>query len=133
MFDLGKFFKEVLPTAVVLLPLTGAAVKYLGNWVSGKAQLAASMVVGLALGGPAAYFITAPSTPAGWFAVVLYGLAVGLATSGFYEMQKASSQKAVKVHMEETEERLVMGGTFADMNYGEAGEEPEVKLPPRKF
>lgn len=107
MFDLGKFFKEVLPTAVILLPLTGAFVKWVGGLgVKGIWQLLSSMLTGLVLGGFTAYFITVPAAPAEWFAVVLYGLAVGLATSGFYELQKASSEKAFDNHIKAKEEEV---------------------------
>lgn len=119
MFNLGTFFKEVLPTAVILLPLTGAFVKWLGGLgIKGVWQLLSSMLTGLVLGGFTAYFITAPSAPAEWFAVALYGLSVGLATSGFYELQKASAEKAVEEHIEKVEEQAVMGGLADDQKVG---------------
>lgn len=116
MFNLKDFFINVVPTAVILLPLTGGIVKYLGDMgVKGRAQLASALGVGLVLGGLTSYFITLPADAAAWFATVLYGLTLGLATAGYYNMQKEAAEKAVKVHIAKVEEQLVIGAGDMDL------------------
>jgi hypothetical protein len=73
---------------VVLIVL--GLVTFLGKLgVSGKWQLISGMLIGLVFGGA---FMTAalglPSTFAGWFSTICYGLMMGLVASGVYETGK---------------------------------------------
>jgi hypothetical protein len=62
----------------------------------GKVQLGSSMGIGLLLGGATMYFQSPPADAAGWFAIVLFGLIVGLAASGVYDTGKGLIAKANK-------------------------------------
>ena len=87
MFDVREFLQAAAMNAAILTPLTLAIVTYLGKLgVAGKAQLAASMLVGAALGVSAQIAsLGVPQDFAGWFALVLFGLVPGLTASGVYE------------------------------------------------
>lgn len=90
MFDLKSFLIVALPSAAALLPIVLGLVTYLGNLgVKGKAQLISSLLSGLILGGFTLYFQAPPKGGADWFAIVLFGLIVGLAASGVYDTGKA--------------------------------------------
>ena len=90
MFDFKEFLVLALPTASALLPLVMAVVTYWGKLgVSGKWQFVSSMATGLVLGGGVMYFQVLPDLPSEWFAVGLFGLIMGLAASGVYEVGKA--------------------------------------------
>ena len=73
------------PLMLVTLGLVQYA-KRLG--IAGNALLIISMVVGLILGGAYMTFTTAPSDALGWFSVVIYGIVIGLVTSGVYDVAK---------------------------------------------
>ncbi len=72
-----------IPLTIVIFGLVEFS-KSLG--LSGKGLTILSLVLGLAFG--VAYQISTAGVPAGfagWFTVVIFGLALGLVTSGFYD------------------------------------------------
>ena len=72
-----------IPLMVVIFGLVEFA-KTLG--LTGKSLTITSMLLGIVFG--VAYEVATSGQPAnfaGWFAVVVYGLALGLVTSGFYD------------------------------------------------
>ncbi len=89
MFDFMSFFS----TSVSGLPLV-LVVMGLVTWISqafnlaGKQSLIASMVVGLLLGAGFQISQAMPGDFSGWFAVVIYGLVLGLFASGVYDTGK---------------------------------------------
>ena len=88
-FIFAEFLKVALPTAAGLLPIVMALVTYWGKLgVTGKWQLLSSMATGLVLGGFVMYIQTLPQTLVEWSAVGLFGLILGLAASGVYEIGK---------------------------------------------
>lgn len=88
-FSFAKFLELALPTAAGLLPLVMALVTYWGKLgVSGKWQLISSMATGLVVGGFVMYIQTLPQTLVEWSATGLFGLILGLAASGVYEIGK---------------------------------------------
>ena len=79
----SMFVAGVAPLMVVIFGLVEFS-KSLG--LSGKWLTVFSMLLGLAFG--VAYRISLIGVPAGyadWFALVVYGLVLGLITSGFYD------------------------------------------------
>lgn len=74
-----------VPLLVVILGVV-EFLKKLG--VNGKASLAASMILGLALGILYQVSLALPADLAGWLGAVIYGLALGLAASGLYDFSK---------------------------------------------
>lgn len=79
-----------LPLIVVVIGLV--------TWVSkafalqGRQSLITSMLIGLLLGGAYQISQAVPINFAGWFAVVIYGLALGLVASGIYDTAKKFSK-----------------------------------------
>lgn len=75
-----------VPITIVVLGLTA----YAGNFVSGKAQLIAALLIGLIVGG--AYYVgvqnALPSDIQGWISMVVYGLGWGVVASGVYDTGK---------------------------------------------
>jgi len=83
MTDLSTLLIGGIPLLVVIFGLVEFA-KSLG--LTGKWLTAFSLVLGVAFG--VAYKIAVSALPAdftGWFTVVIFGLALGLVTSGFYD------------------------------------------------
>ena len=94
-FIFAEFLKLALSTALPLLPLVMALVTYWGKLgVTGKWQLISSMATGLFLGGFVMYLQTFPQTLVEWSACGLFGLVLGLAASGVYEVGKEAVLKA---------------------------------------
>lgn len=94
MFVFAEFVKIALPTAVGILPFVMAFVTYWGKLgVTGNWQLISSMLTGLVLGGVVMYAQTFPVTFVEWLSVGLFGVIVGLAASGVYEVGKDLVQK----------------------------------------
>lgn len=88
-----KIYAQV---SVFLLPIVMGLVTLYGKFgVSGKWQLASSLLTGFVLGGGIMYVETKPVTVEGWVAVVLYGLLLGLTASGVYDVVKVAATKAV--------------------------------------
>lgn len=97
-FDISKLVPVTaeLGTFVILVLL--GWVTFLGKMgVTGRAQLASSMASGIVVGG--AFMIAVMGVPgdfAGWFGVILAGLALGLIASGVYETGKGLVTKTVE-------------------------------------
>ena len=82
MNDFTSLLVGGIPLMVVIFGLVEFS-KSLG--LAGKKMTIFSMLLGVAFG--VAYQIAINGVPAGfaaWFAIVVYGLAIGLVTSGFY-------------------------------------------------
>lgn len=87
MFDI--LINGIPLTAVIL-----AFVEWLKSFgVAGNALRASSLVVGLILGGAYQYSVAAPVDFASWLGLVVYGLALGLVASGFYDAAKSATSK----------------------------------------
>lgn len=83
MFDFSTLLVAGIPLTVVIFGLV-EFVKVMG--LKGRILTATSLLLGLVFG--IAYQIAtsgSPSTFAAWFAVTVFGLALGLVTSGFYD------------------------------------------------
>jgi hypothetical protein len=94
MFDLKTFLLMSAALAPFVLPLVMALVTYWGKLgVAGTWQFVSSLATGLVLGGAVWYFSYPPLSGAGWFSLVLFGLIMGLAASGVYEVGKELAKK----------------------------------------
>jgi hypothetical protein len=83
MFDYANLLVGVVPLVVVIFGLVEFS-KSMG--LSGKALTIFSLLLGCAFG--SAYKIAESGLPAsfaGWFALLVFGLALGLVASGFYD------------------------------------------------
>jgi hypothetical protein len=79
-----------IPLVFVVLGLV-EYIKKLG--VSGKPVFGVSMGLGILFGvGYQIATVGLPGNFAGWFGVVIYGLALGLIASGIYEAQKSAAK-----------------------------------------
>ena len=74
-----------VPLILVVIGLV-AYLKKLG--VTGNALTIAALIVGLLLGAAYQFSVKAPTDFAGWFALVVYGLGLGLVASGIYDTAK---------------------------------------------
>ena len=86
--DYSEFFNVAVAGIPLLFVVLGLVewVKQFG--VHGNWLRLTSMIVGLVLGMGYQLSVAIPSTFAGWFAVVFYGLALGLVSSGVYDAAK---------------------------------------------
>ncbi len=85
----GLDFPDVDFNPTILLVIAGLVQMSKQLGVNGKGSLVTSMVLGLLLGG--GDFLASNGTPsdfAGWFGVLIVGLAYGLSTSGLYLLAK---------------------------------------------
>ena len=84
--ELKSVILSSLTIVAVLQPVLLAWVTFLGKFISGKTQLAASFVSGLVLGG-GAWIATQgqPADFASWFALGIAAILPGLVASGVYE------------------------------------------------
>ena len=83
-----------VPLLFVVIGLVQFA-KKLG--LAGNALIWASMAIGLLLGaGFQIATVGLPSTFAGWFAVAIYGLGLGIVASGVYDAATTAIRAAVK-------------------------------------
>jgi hypothetical protein len=85
-----ELFAEVSVAGIPLLFVVMGLVEYIKKFgVQGQALQGASMGIGLLFG--VGYQVSAAGVPAdfaGWFAVGVYGLALGLVASGIYDVLK---------------------------------------------
>lgn len=90
MFDFTKFFTAIPENAPIVVLVVLGLVTWLGKLgVKGIWQLISAMALGLIFG--AGFMFAALGLPedfAGWFSIVIYGLAMGLVASGIYETGK---------------------------------------------
>ncbi len=92
MFDISSLLVGSIPLMVIVFGLV-EFFKSLG--FTGKVLTVVSMILGILFG--MAYQIAAGGLPAafaGWFAVIVFGLAIGLVASGFYDFANARWPKA---------------------------------------
>ena len=91
--DFSEFFNVAVAGIPLLFVVLGLVewIKRLG--VEGRWLLVSSMVVGLLLGGGYQLSQGIPDSFGGWFAVIIYGLALGLVSSGVYDALVHSSTK----------------------------------------
>lgn len=92
MEELSNAYVNGIPLVLVVIGLVTLIGK-LG--VTGKAQLATSLVVGMLLGIAYQISLAMPQDFAGWFGAAIYGLALGLVASGIYEAGKSAVAKAL--------------------------------------
>lgn len=95
-FDFVKFFSVSVSGVPLILVVIGFVTYMKKFGVAGKALLAASLITGLVLGG--GYQLAANGVPvafAGWFAVIVYGLALGLFAAGVYDTGKNIAERAL--------------------------------------
>jgi hypothetical protein len=81
MIDFSNLLVDGIPLVMVVFGLV-EFVKSLN--LSGKFLTVASLLIGLALGVLYRLSLAIPVTFAGWFSAILFGLALGLVASGFY-------------------------------------------------
>lgn len=97
MEELANAYIKGIPLVLVVLGL----VSWLGKLgVKGKAQLASSMGIGTLLGILYQVSLGMPAGFSGWFAAVIYGLALGLVGSGIYETGLKVGEKAMRAALE---------------------------------
>jgi hypothetical protein len=94
--DFTKFFEAVPENAPIVIFIVLGLVTLYGKFgLAGKAQLGAALATGTVFG--AGFMVAAlgiPGTFAGWFSVLVYGLAMGLVASGIYETGKGVINRA---------------------------------------
>ena len=96
MFDIGKFLGEALPAAIFFVPIINGLMTVIGKtWpvLKGRYQFITVLIIGLFLGTPLFWAMTAPVTPGDWVAVIMFGIVCGLTASGLYNTQKAAAEK----------------------------------------
>lgn len=84
--DFGMIFRDATTAGIPLIAFVIALVQWIkGFGLAGNAVRAVSMVVGLILGIGYQLSLAMPVGFAGWFATVVFGLALGLGASGLYD------------------------------------------------
>ncbi len=85
--DFATLFENATVAGVPLLIFVLALVQWVKSFgMSGNYAKAASMGIGLVLGIGYQLTLSTPVDFAGWFATVVFGLALGLGASGVYEV-----------------------------------------------
>jgi len=86
---LKVLFVNAQVAGIPLLAFVLGLVQWLkGFGFSGQRVRLLSMIVGLALGIGYQYSVSAPVDFAGWFATLVFGVALGLVASGLYDAGK---------------------------------------------
>jgi len=83
--DFGTVLVNGIPLVLVVAGLVSFA-KTMG--LEGKALLALSLVLGLVFGVVYQLSIAMPATLAEWFGALVFGLGLGVTTSGLYDLVK---------------------------------------------
>ncbi len=87
-------FFSLMQAGAFLVTVIIALVEYVKRFgVAGAWLNIASMVIGIALGAPFAYYTVLPKTGIEWFIVGVYGLVCGLIASGLYDAGKSLAAK----------------------------------------
>ena len=89
MFDLQTYFSATVAGIPLLFVVLGLVQWFKAYVQDSKVIRAISMAIGLLLG--AGYMIAGlgmPAAFAGWFAVVVFGLGLGVVASGIYDVGK---------------------------------------------
>jgi len=82
-------FDNIMVAGIPLLAFVLGLVQFIkGFGLSGNIVRALSMGVGVLLGVGYQFSVAAPVEFAGWFAVVVFGLSLGLVASGLYDAAK---------------------------------------------
>lgn len=96
MFDLSLFANAAVGGVPLLFVVLGLVQWVKGLGLTGEVPVRlVSMVIGLLFGG--GYMIATSGVPAefaGWFAIVIYGIALGLIASGIYDVGEDISLKS---------------------------------------
>lgn len=87
----GIVFQNASVAGIPLLAFVLGLVQWIkGFGLAGTQVKLASMVVGILLGIGYQFSIGAPVDFAGWFAVLIFGIALGLVASGLYDVSTPS-------------------------------------------
>lgn len=79
-------FDNIVVAGIPLLVIVIGLVQFIkGFGLAGNAVKSLSLAIGLVLGGGYQYSIAAPADFAGWFALAIFGLGLGLVASGLYD------------------------------------------------
>lgn len=82
---MDDLFRNAVVAGIPLLALVIGLVQQIKGFVVGIKGKVISLVVGLLLGGGYELSHGIPSDLAGWFGVVVFGLALGVVASGLYD------------------------------------------------
>lgn len=83
-------FDSIVVAGIPLMLIVLGLVQFIkGFGVSGNGVKSLSLAVGLVLGVGYQFSIAAPVDFAGWFAVVVFGLGLGLVASGLYDANQS--------------------------------------------
>jgi hypothetical protein len=104
VFDFGAFFSVSIGGIPLIVIVMGLVTLCRKLKLSGKSLLIASLAIGFVLGMCYQMATLMPKDFAGWFAAVVYSLALGLVTSGIYETGKQL-----------TGSDMIIGGTELNM------------------
>ena len=88
--DFSSAVVNGIPLLIIIAGLVQFAEKF---GIKGRTQLVLSMGLGIAFGLAFELQSGLPADFAGWFGVFVYGLGLGLTTSGLYDLGKKYSQK----------------------------------------
>lgn len=84
-------FETIVVAGIPLLVVVIGLVQFIkGFGLSGNVVKGLSLAIGLVLGGGYQYSLAAPVDFAGWFALVVFGLGLGLVASGLYDANQTS-------------------------------------------
>lgn len=84
-------FDTILVAGIPLLVIVIGLVQFIkGFGLTGNIVKAMSLLIGLLLGGGYQYSLAAPVDFAGWFALVVFGLGLGLVASGLYDANQST-------------------------------------------
>lgn len=90
---MNDIFKDAVVAGVPLLVVVIGLVQYIkGFGLSGVAVKVLSLLVGTLLGIGYKFSTVPPVDFAGWFAALIFGLALGLVASGVYEVANPPSK-----------------------------------------
>jgi len=97
MFDLKAFADASvtgIPLVVFVLALTTWVADVVG--AQGKQKMIIAMIVGLLAGGGYQLTQAMPASFAGWFAVAVYGISLGLLASGVWDTGRLLADKVLE-------------------------------------
>lgn len=87
-------FDTIVVAGIPLLLIVIGLVQFIkGFGLNGNTVKGLSLAVGLVLGGGYQYSIATPADFAGWFALVVFGLGLGLVASGLYDANSGVNNK----------------------------------------
>jgi len=93
-----RLFSSVAVAGIPLLFVVIGLVTWIGDLgVTGRGKLIASMMIGLVLGAGYQISQSMPVDFAGWFAVIVYGLALGIVASKVYDTGRALIEQGFRL------------------------------------